>query len=136
FDSEKFDVVAKPDTPGVPSVTQLQTMVRKLLAERFGLEFHREKKELSAYVITVDKAGLKIAKVETNRGNLPGFGGRGPGAIGVRNSTIGEFAEFLQARILERPVVDQTGLTDRYDFTLEWRPDTPPAAGPTPPAPP
>ena len=35
-----------------------------------------------------------------------------------------EFAEFLQARILERPVVDQTGLTDRYDFTLEWKPDT------------
>ena len=37
---------------------------------------------------------------------------------------MAEFADFLQARILERPVVDQTGLTDRYDFTLEWKPDT------------
>ena len=137
FESEKFDIVAKPDTPGMPNVDQLQTMVQKLLVERFGLEFHREKRELSAYVITVDKAGLKITKVEGNRGNLPGFGGRGPGAVGVRNSTIAEFASFLQSRALDRPVVDQTGLEGRYDFTLEWRPDTPAAAtaaGAPPPA--
>jgi uncharacterized protein (TIGR03435 family) len=74
-------------------------------------------------VITVDKAGLKLTKIEGNRGNLPGFGGRGPGAVGARNATISEFAEFLQARILELPVVDRTGLTDRYDFTLEWKPE-------------
>jgi uncharacterized protein (TIGR03435 family) len=43
-----------------------------------------------------------------------------------------EFAQFLQLRILERPVVDQTGLTDRYDFTLEWRPDALPGGGPVP----
>jgi uncharacterized protein (TIGR03435 family) len=128
FDSEKFDIVAKPDTAGMPNVAQLQSMVKLLLGERFGLEFHREKKELPAYVITVDKAGVKLTKVETNRGSLPGFGGRGPGSIGVQNSTIPEFAEFMQARLMDRPVVDQTGLTDRYDFTLEWRPDTPPRA--------
>lgn len=123
MESEKFDILAKPDTPGIPNATQLRAMVKVLLAERFGLVFRREKKELSAYVMTVDKAGVKMAKVEGNRGNLPGFGGRGPGAVGVRNSTMAEFAEFMQARILERPVVDQTGLTDRYDFTLEWRPE-------------
>jgi uncharacterized protein (TIGR03435 family) len=133
LESEKVDILAKPDTPGIPNATQLRTMVQKLLAERFGLEFHREKRELSAYVITLDKAGVKMAKVEGNRGNLPGFGGRGPGAIGVRNSTMPEFADFLQARILERPVVDQTGLTDRYDFTLEWKPD-PSQLGPNAPA--
>lgn len=124
FESEKFDILAKPDTAGMPNATQLKSMVQKLMAERFGLEFHREKKELSAYVITVDKAGLKITKVEGNRGNLPGFGGRGPGALGVFNATMPEFADFLQARMMDRPVVDQTGLTDRYDFTLEWRPDS------------
>ena len=136
FESDKFDILAKPDTPGVPNVTQLRSMVQKLLAERFGLEFHREKKELSAYVITVDKGGLKITKVEGNRGNLPGFGSRGPGAIGVRNSTMSEFAGFLQARLLERPVVDQTGLTDRYDFTVEFKPDPPPPAANGEPNPP
>lgn len=122
-ESEKYDILAKPDTPGVPGIGQLRSMVQKLLAERFALEFHREKKELSAYVLTVDKAGVKMAKVEGNRGNLPGFSGRGPGAVAVQNSTMAEFADFLQSRVVERPAVDQTGLTDRYDFTLEWRPD-------------
>jgi uncharacterized protein (TIGR03435 family) len=109
-------------------------MVQKLLEERFGLVYHREKKDLAAYVITVDKAGFKIAKVEGNRGSLPGFGGRGPGVIGVFNATMAEFADFLQARLMDRPVVDQTGLTDRYDFTLEWRPDDPQSGGPNAPA--
>jgi uncharacterized protein (TIGR03435 family) len=134
---DKYDILAKPDTPGMPSIAQLKSMVQKLLADRFGLEFHREKKELSAYVLTADKAGLKMAKSQPNSGNLPGFGGRGPGAVGVRNATMAEFAEFLQSRILERPVVDQTGLTDRYDFTLEWKPDAAQLAaiaGPNPPA--
>jgi uncharacterized protein (TIGR03435 family) len=135
LESEKFDILAKPDTPGIPNGPQLRTMVQKLLAERFGLEFHREKKELSAYVITVDKAGVKMTKSESNGVNLPGFGGRGPGAIGVQNATMAEFADFLQARVLERPVVDQSGLTDRFNFTLEWKPDTAAVAGAGPNAP-
>jgi uncharacterized protein (TIGR03435 family) len=135
IESQKFDILAKPDTPGVPNGPQVRSMVQKLLTERFGLEFHREKKELSTYLITVDKAGAKIMKAD-DRSSLPGFGGRGPGRLGVRSSTMAEFADFLQARILDRPVVDQTGLTDRYDFTLEWQPDTAgpaAAASPNPP---
>lgn len=120
--SDRYDLTAKPEDAGVPDVTQLKTMVQKLLVERFGLKFHREKRELSAYTITVAKDGLKMAKNESG-GTLPGFGGRGPGAIGVRNSTMEEFAGFLQGRILDRPVVDQTGVKDKFDFTLEWRPD-------------
>jgi uncharacterized protein (TIGR03435 family) len=55
--------------------------------------------------------------------SLPAFGGRGPGAVAVRNATMTEFAHFLESRVLERPVVDRTGLTDRYDFTLEFLPE-------------
>ena len=122
LESEKFDISAKPEQPGIPNVTQLKTMVQKLLAERFGLAFHNEKRELSAYAITLGKNGPKLTKNESG-GNLPGFGGRGPGAVVIRNSSMEEFAGFLQGRILDRPVVDQTGLKDKFDFTLEWRPD-------------
>jgi uncharacterized protein (TIGR03435 family) len=122
LESEKFDISAKPEQPGIPNVAQLSTMVKKLLAERFGLAFHSEKRELSAYVITQGKNGAKLTKNETG-GNLPGFGGRGPGSVVIRNSTMAEFAGFLQGRILDRPVVDQTGLSGKFDFTLDWRPD-------------
>ncbi len=136
FESERYDISAKPDEAGIPNVTQLKTMVQKLLAERFQLAFHREKKELSCYALSVAKSGAKMTKTENNPGKLPGFGGAGPGRIGVRNATMAEFADFLQSRILERPVVDQTSLTDRYDFTLQWTPDAVQLAAMGPNAPP
>jgi uncharacterized protein (TIGR03435 family) len=128
IEEEKYDILAKPDTPGMPNAPQVRSMVQKLLAERFGFQFHREKKELSTYLLSVDKSGLKLTKSESNGSNLPGFGGRGPGRIGVRNSSMPDFADFLQMRVLDRPVVDQTGLTDRYDFNLEFRQEGPGAA--------
>jgi uncharacterized protein (TIGR03435 family) len=140
MESERFDITAKPEAPGIPNVTQLRTMAQKLLAERFGLAFHREKREMPAYVLTAGKGAPKLTKNESG-GLLPGFGGRGPGSIGVRNSTMAEFAGFLQARILDRPVVDQTGVTGKFDFSLDWRPDLaqlgpPPGGGPPPQLPP
>jgi len=132
-ETEKYDLTGKPDRPGMPNDRQVKAMVQKLLTERFQLTFHREKKELSAYTIAVGKNGPKLAKNETG-GLLPGFGGRGPGSIGVRNASMEEFAGFLQARVLDRPVVDQTGLAGKFDFTLAWRPDSLAAPGPNAPA--
>ncbi|HLF98591.1 MAG TPA: TIGR03435 family protein [Methylococcaceae bacterium] len=128
-EDEKYDITGKPDHEGVGNDVQIRSMMRKLLAERFSLTFHRENKELSAFTLNVGKDGPKLT-VNESGGNLPGFGGRGPGSIGVRNSTMAQFAGFLQARIVDRPVVDKTGLAGKYDFTLTWRPDQ---LGPTPP---
>ncbi len=61
-DSDKFDIEAKPDKPGMPSVNQMKGMLQKLLADRFSLTSHNEKRELSAYAITVVKGGVKIKK--------------------------------------------------------------------------
>jgi uncharacterized protein (TIGR03435 family) len=121
LESEKYDISAKPEEQGVPNLTQLKVMVQGLLKERFGLTFHIEKREITAYVITLGRTGHKMTKNESG-GNLPGFGGRGPGAFGVRNSSMAEFASFLQGGTLDRPVVDKTGLPDKYDFQLEFRP--------------
>jgi len=135
-ESDKYDISAKPDLPGMGNDMQIRSMMKKLMAERFQLKIHQERKELSAYTLSLGRSGHKLA-VNDSGGNLPGFGGRGPGNIGVRNSTMEQFAGFLQARILDRPVVDRTGLTGKYDFTLAWRPDqvgTRPADAPPLPA--
>ncbi len=120
LESEKFDLTGRPDTPGQPNVEQMKIMIQKLLADRFQLKFHREKKVLAAYGITVAKTGKKFEKSEQDPNGLPGLFFRGLGNLTVRNATIGEFANLMQGAVLDRPVVDQTGLNDRYDFNLKW----------------
>jgi uncharacterized protein (TIGR03435 family) len=122
LETEKFDITAKPDTPGMPNPTQLKAMVQKLLAERFELAFHREQKELPVYALSTAKGGPKLTKSESPL-NLPGFG-MPPGRLMAQNATMAELAHVLQANVLEQPVVDQTGLgTTRYNFTLQYTPD-------------
>jgi uncharacterized protein (TIGR03435 family) len=121
-ETDKYDIDAKPDTDGGPNKKQLQGMVQKLIADRFSLTFHSDKKELSVYVLSVAKTGAKLTKSD-NQSGLPGFSLRGLGALMVRNSSMSDFAGMMQETVLDRPVVDQTGLPGKYDFTLNWTPD-------------
>jgi uncharacterized protein (TIGR03435 family) len=75
------------------------------------------------YAITVGKTGPKLTKSEGDPNGLPGLFFRGLGVLPARNATMADFAGVMQAAVLDRPVVDQTGLPGRYDFTLTWTPD-------------
>jgi uncharacterized protein (TIGR03435 family) len=123
LETEKYDLSAQPDGEGQPSERQWKIMIQKLLAERFKLAFHRDKKELSVYAITVGKNGPKLTKSEGNPNGLPGLFFRGLGNLPVTNATMADFAGVMQTAVLDRPVVDQTGLAGRWDFTLKWTPD-------------
>jgi len=122
LETEKYDLLATPDVEGQPNHDQLRGMVQKLLADRFHLTFHRDKKELSVYAIVVAKGGPKLTKSESDS-SLPGLFFRGLGNLPARNTTISEFAGLMQSAVLDKPVIDQTGLPGRYDFTLKWTPD-------------
>jgi uncharacterized protein (TIGR03435 family) len=123
FGTDLFDIEAKPDTEGQPSLKQMQMMVQKLLADRFKLAFHHDKKDLSAYVITVASGGPKMTKSTAGPNDPPGFRFGGLGDLMVRNLSVADFATWMQSVVMDKPVVDQTGLTDRYDFQLKWTPD-------------
>lgn len=126
IDSERYDTVGKPDIPGQPNRDQMKLMVQKLLADRFQLRFHIEKKELPVYAMVVAKSGPKITVSAGDPNDFPGIGfGREPGVLSLigRNTGLNGVANGLQSNILDKPVVDQTGLTGRYDFTMRWTPD-------------
>jgi uncharacterized protein (TIGR03435 family) len=122
METEKFDVAGEPDQPGRPNLKQMKLMMQKLLADRFKLTFHREKKELSVYAIVVAKGGPKLTKSEAT-GDTPGLLFQGLGKLPARNTTIAEFAAVMQDAVMDRPVVDQTGIKGRWDFALNWTPD-------------
>jgi uncharacterized protein (TIGR03435 family) len=123
LETDKYDLTAQPDGEGEPNDKQWKIMLQKLLADRFKLTFHRDKKELTVYAIVVGKTGPKLTKSEGDPNGLPGLGFRGLGALVARNATMTDFAGVMQGAVLDRPVVDQTELPGRYNFKLDWTPD-------------
>jgi uncharacterized protein (TIGR03435 family) len=122
FGTELFDIDGVPDVEGQPSPKQMNIMIQKLLTDRFKLVFHHEKRELAVYAITAGKGGPKMT-ISASAPDAPqAFFFRKLGALTVRNQTMVDFASWMQT-VMDRPVVDQSGLKDRYDFTLNWTPD-------------
>jgi uncharacterized protein (TIGR03435 family) len=125
MDKDRYDIAAVPDKEGAPNPQQVRSMIRKLLADRFKLTFHKETRELSAFVLTVEKDGPKLTPTQLN-GPLPGLGlapGKGGVNLRVMNGRMVDFTGFLQQLVLDRPVVDQTGLAAKFDFTVTFSPD-------------
>ena len=123
---DHFDILAI--TPGDvrPTHDEQMKMLRSLLSDRFKLTFHREQKVFSIYQLELASGGPKlkpstaapddppqlISTVYPQRIVLP-----------ARNVNMGDLASLLQRAILDRPVVNKTGLSGRYDFDLTWAPD-------------
>jgi uncharacterized protein (TIGR03435 family) len=125
-DSDRYDIDAVPDQPGQPNMVQARGMVQKLLTERYKLTIHHEKREMSAYVLSAPKAGLKLSPSKTIQGQLPGmFATPGQGGLTLHlvNGTMTDFTGFLQMLVLDKPVVDQTGIQGRYDENITFLPD-------------
>ena len=125
--TDKFDLVAVPDGEGQPSLRQWLTMVQKLLADRFGLVFHRDKRDISVYVLASTKDGprnlVKSASTSPFPTGLEFHPVPGGVMMPAGNATTGQFSQMMQQVVLDRPVVDRTGLTGHFDFQLTFVPD-------------
>jgi uncharacterized protein (TIGR03435 family) len=140
IDKDKYDITAVPDTEGAPSNRQWKMMLQKMLADRFQLTFHHEKRDLNVYVLSVAKGGPKnlIKSDRTDDGfSVPIRPAPGGFSMPIKNANMGDFASFaLQGAVLDKPVLDQTAITGRYDFTLTWAPLGTEFGGMLPPPPP
>lgn len=137
MENDKFDVTGRPLAEGVPNQEQFRGMIKSLLADRFKLAVHTEKKDLPAYVLTVGNRGHRLTQNTGDPNGLPTLNLKGMGALFVVNANMGHLAAALQSWVFDRPVVDRTGLPGRFDFTLNWTPDESQGRsfGPRPPAP-
>ena len=134
--SKRFDLAATPDRPvgGDPKnmapdqilafhkPTRLR--LQRLLADRFQLELRKESTVMPIFALVIAKGGptkLTFTK-STGDPQLKGKVGSGMlNAVGVDMSTL---AHFLSEGQTARPVVDMTGLKGKFDFHLEWTPDS------------
>jgi uncharacterized protein (TIGR03435 family) len=123
FATDKFDIDGVPDVEGQPSTKQLKLLIQSALTDRFKLTFHHDQKELSVYALTVAKGGPKLTETIHKPSDPVNFGYRRLGALMVTNATMKDFCDGMQGSALDKPAVDHTGLTGRYDFTLNWTPD-------------
>ena len=133
--TEHFDVDGVPDTAGEPNAEQMHALMRKLLAERFGLKAHREQREMGVYALVVAKGGPRMApsKADPN-GMSANVGGENNGRQTRKftNVSMADLAPMLQFNV-DRPVVDRTGIKGRYDFTMQWTVDEEQTAEPNAP---
>lgn len=98
---------------------RMRERVLHLLEERFQLKVREEQKELPVYSLTVDKAGQKFKAVTEPKGNMNDNRGNGAGSLRGEGITLQRLCTNLGS-ILERPVIDETGLEGYYDVELKY----------------
>jgi uncharacterized protein (TIGR03435 family) len=125
----RYDIVGKGPDPSAPNA-DVWEMMRSLLASRFHLKYHLETRESKIYALTVASGGAKLGKPEDGRcasaitENKPcgdiqflRFG------VGIVNQPIGALVGALGRSLQDRPIVDMTGLTGKYDVAVTWLPE-------------
>jgi uncharacterized protein (TIGR03435 family) len=143
LDKERYEIVAK--VPRGATKEQLNLMLRSLLEERFQIKVHHETKQLPIYELTVVKKGvIEKATLETDSpiprdAQLPpgprwGLIGRacgkstepvycGHARILGRQQSTADIADMVR-EMLGRLTLDKSGLTGKYDFVLDFAPES------------
>jgi uncharacterized protein (TIGR03435 family) len=123
LDRDAYDLIAKLPAPR-PTGEEMRHMTQAVLADRFKLKSHRERKELPIYILMAGKNGSKLRERHPGDGGPAGSSVAMPNAprIPGRNASMERLAAVLQV-VLDRPVLDRTELTGLYDFDVHWAPD-------------
>jgi uncharacterized protein (TIGR03435 family) len=119
-----YDIAAKAEGDGFPTRGEFREMLKTLLTDRFRLKIHREMREAPVYQLTVDKNGPRLKPASTDGECASRIGPVHPEERNYRyqftNCTLTPLVDTLQA---DRPILDKTGLTGRYDITMLATPD-------------
>lgn len=122
---QMYAIEARVSAEDAPAFVKLKRdeksgMMQTVLAERFGMKAHMETREMPAYALVIAKGGSKLKEPSNTTTGSSQFDGSS-GEVKWANSPLTNL-KFLLAQETGRPVVDHTGLTGKYDFTLEYTP--------------
>lgn len=126
FGEQSYDFEAKTggDTP--PSPTEVRTMLRTLLAERFQLQVHRENREAPVCSLSVGDKGARLkestpaeSKPASSTPESPVGLKDGIATMNLPRATLARFATRIEPYVQCR-TLDQTGLGGTYDISLSW----------------
>jgi uncharacterized protein (TIGR03435 family) len=121
-DGSRFDIQAK--AAAITSDDQLKLMAQTLLADRFQLKVHREMRPVAVYTLVIAKSGPKLqTSTLGERRHIESY----PGFMSGTNVPMSSFIDTYSGKV-DRPVIDKTEFSGRFDFTLRWTPDVPGAA--------
>jgi uncharacterized protein (TIGR03435 family) len=125
MNTERYEVLAKPSVRAKTSA-EFREMVQALVTERFGLQIHRETRQLPVYMLTVAKDGPRLTEWKDGVGPSCGYLA---GNLTCTKITMPVLADALSRR-LGRSVADKTELTGTYNLKLSWTPDETQVPGP------
>jgi len=131
IDTLTYRVVAKAPDRMKPG--DLKAMVGQLLASRFQLKIHEEERAMQGYALLVDPKGLKLNPVKFDGDPAKGYIHYVASGIEFSHISMVRFATTLSYQ-LNRPVVDETGVKDLFDFKLIYAMTRNMAADLNPPA--
>lgn len=122
IDERRYEITAKPAQPATEE--QMRAMLQNLLASRFKVALHHDSKELTVYALTVAKGGLKMTPADPNGASV--LQESGVATIKANDTSIADIVELLSRATRKfpggvPPVVDMTGLTGRFSFTVDGR---------------
>ena len=108
----RYDISAKPENN--PKDDEILPMIQSLLTDRFQLRFHRETKELACFVMVAAKGGLKFHESEIADGEPVVNPDKASMSVEVKGVPADRFVDMLST-LLHAPVINNTGLSGRYD---------------------
>lgn len=111
--------------PNIPE--EIAVRLRALLEDRFQLKTHRETRNLAVYTLTLGKDGSKLTAVDPPQQPATGSLRAGPGVVIGSSVPMVQIVTIL-SRLMDRPLIDKTGLTAFYDFSLRFAPESAPRA--------
>jgi len=118
-----YDIVATAEDENTPTRSEFREMLQGMLADRFQLKVHSEKRQLPVYALVVGKGGPKLNPPSDSAHQLHGVNGRNQ-FIEAGRITMNDLAnEIWSDFISERPILDRTGLPGSYKLRVEATPE-------------